>query len=321
MAFIGSMLGGGKQSSTLGATQDQLNTANGQVTNSYDQQQALLQQLQAQNGIGNQTNVFQQQQQLANQLQQQALGGGPNPAQDQLNQNTGNNIAAQSAMMAGQRNSSSNAGLAARNAANQGANMQQQATGQSATMQAQQQISAQQALAQQQQAMGATAGQQVGQLQNAHQGIAQTAIGNQNGLLNNANSQNSAAASANAATGKAIGSLLGAAGSAAGMFFGGPAGAVGAGALAGGLGGTEEHGYSAAPTGQVGGVALSPSQYKFSKGGQVPGKANVAGDSKANDTVNAKLSPGELVIPRSVVQQGPEAVLAFAKKVMEQHDG
>ena len=36
-------------------------------------------------------------------------------------------------------------------------------------------------------------------------------------------------------------------------------------------------------------------------GGHVPGKAKVAGDSLKNDVVNAKLSPGEVVIPRSVM--------------------
>lgn len=40
----------------------------------------------------------------------------------------------------------------------------------------------------------------------------------------------------------------------------------------------------------------------FSKGGMVPGKAPVKGDSPSNDTVHAKLSPGEIVIPRSLTQ-------------------
>lgn len=44
------------------------------------------------------------------------------------------------------------------------------------------------------------------------------------------------------------------------------------------------------------------------KGGHVPGRAQVAGDSPRNDTVHAQLSPGEAVIPRSVVQQNPQAV-------------
>lgn len=37
-------------------------------------------------------------------------------------------------------------------------------------------------------------------------------------------------------------------------------------------------------------------------GGKVPGKDKVKGDSYANDTVNAKLSPGEIVIPVSITQ-------------------
>jgi hypothetical protein len=39
----------------------------------------------------------------------------------------------------------------------------------------------------------------------------------------------------------------------------------------------------------------------FKPGGKVPGQAKVKGDSYANDTVPAKLSPGEVVIPRSVM--------------------
>lgn len=39
-----------------------------------------------------------------------------------------------------------------------------------------------------------------------------------------------------------------------------------------------------------------------SKGGMVPGKANVPGDHPANDTVPVRLSPGELVVPRSIVK-------------------
>lgn len=40
----------------------------------------------------------------------------------------------------------------------------------------------------------------------------------------------------------------------------------------------------------------------FAQGGLVPGKASVFGDSARNDTVPALLSPGELVIPRSIVR-------------------
>lgn len=99
------------------------------------QQQALVNQLNAANGIGNQSQVY-------NQLQQQAAGQGPNPAQAMLAQNTGNNVAAQQALMAGQRGAGSNVGLLARQAAQQGANTQQQAVGQGATLQAQQSLGA-----------------------------------------------------------------------------------------------------------------------------------------------------------------------------------
>lgn len=44
----------------------------------------------------------------------------------------------------------------------------------------------------------------------------------------------------------------------------------------------------------------------MSPGGTVPGRAPAAGDSYANDTVPAMLSPGEIVIPRSIAQ-GPNA--------------
>ena len=47
-------------------------------------------------------------------------------------------------------------------------------------------------------------------------------------------------------------------------------------------------------------------------GGHIGGKAKVDGDSEVNDTVPAMLSPGELVIPRSVPKTGPE-MEKFAK--------
>lgn len=51
-------------------------------------------------------------------------------------------------------------------------------------------------------------------------------------------------------------------------------------------------------------------------GGKVPGKAKKSGDHPANDTVHAMLSPGEIVIPRSLVDD-PER----AKKFIEQIKG
>ncbi len=127
------------------------------------QQGNLAGQLGGANGVGIQTgavgglqNVLAQQQGTANQLQGIANGTGPNPAQAALNQTTGQNVANQAALMAGQRGASSNVGLMARQAAQQGAATQQQAVGQGATMQAQQELGAINALTGQQQAMGAT---------------------------------------------------------------------------------------------------------------------------------------------------------------------
>jgi hypothetical protein len=107
----------------------------GQSQDALKQQQAFLQAVQAQGGLQNQSNVF-------NQLQGVANGTGPNPAQAMLDQATGTNVANQAALMAGQRGGSANAGLLARQAGMQGSNIQQQAAGQGATMQAQQAMSA-----------------------------------------------------------------------------------------------------------------------------------------------------------------------------------
>lgn len=55
----------------------------------------------------------------------------------------------------------------------------------------------------------------------------------------------------------------------------------------------------------------------YAHGGNVPGNAQQAGDSFANDKVPALLSPGEIVVPRSVVQQGHVASAYFVKKAGE----
>ena len=46
-------------------------------------------------------------------------------------------------------------------------------------------------------------------------------------------------------------------------------------------------------------------------GGPVPGQAPVPGDSPMNDTVHARLSPGEFVVPRSIVQNHPEDIASL----------
>jgi hypothetical protein len=137
----------------------------GQTNSNIGQQQALVNALQAQGGVGNQASVMGQQQALANQLAAMARGEGPNPAMAQLANTTGQNVANQAALMAGQRGAGANAGLMARQIGQQGAAAQQQAAGQAAAMRAQQQLNAIGALQGQQGAMANLASQQVAQQQ------------------------------------------------------------------------------------------------------------------------------------------------------------
>lgn len=198
---VSSLFGGG--GNNAGYTADAANITNplqaGQLTESYDQtkdamaaQQHLASQLAAQNGLQNQSDVFGQQQQLANALQMQAQGQGPNPAQQALANSTGQNISQQAALMAGQRGAGANSGLIARQAAQTGAGIQQQAVGQGALMQAQQQLAAQQQLGAQQQAMQGVAGNQVANQMAGQGAVGNMALGNQQNVLGSANAFNNA---------------------------------------------------------------------------------------------------------------------------------
>lgn len=191
MGSVGGMLGlaGGAAGSGFSGPQAaniQTPTTNQQATDAYTsnqnalaQQQSFMQALQGQNGIQNQSNTYSQLQGIAN-------GTGPNPAQAQLAQATGANVANQAALMAGQRGSSQNAGMIARQAAQVGANAQQQSAGQAASLQAQQSLNAIGA-------QGNIAGQQVGNLQNATAQNTQAQQSEQQNLLNAIAGQNNAA--------------------------------------------------------------------------------------------------------------------------------
>lgn len=223
----------------------------------YDNQEALMQALNQANGVGTQNAAIQGLQNTAGMYGNIASGQGPNPAMAMLNQQTGNNIANQTAMMAGQRGAGQNAGMIARQAAQQGGALQQNAVGQGATMQANQQLNALSGLANTQQMFGNIGGAQVGQLQGqqaaaanqanqlAGQQIAQTnqntqaALGNQGQMQNalgaynsanianqgNVNSSNSGAAQSRMGNqGQVLGGLMDAGGMAAGMAHGGQVG-------------------------------------------------------------------------------------------------
>lgn len=57
------------------------------------------------------------------------------------------------------------------------------------------------------------------------------------------------------------------------------------------------------------------------KGAVVPGQAKVNGDSEKNDTVPALLSPGEVVVPRTVVAKGSKAVAKFVAQAIKEKQG
>lgn len=376
---LDTLTGGGQNNSRFTAssanilnptTVEQANTAYGMTQDALAQQQALARALGAQGTQGMDSQTA-----LTNALQQQMAGNGPNPALAQLAQATGANTQNQAALMAGQRGASGNVGLMARQAAMQGGANQQQAAGQAATLQAQQQLAAQQQL----QNLAST---QVGQQSGAVNAYNQAAQGEQGNLLNSINSQNNAnvgmqsninnansgLAQTNANnsakfTSGALNSAGGALSSLAGGFahggmihenpklaqvpmkdrmpmpdhikgmadiyhsnyaFGGPVNEMNSSADLGNPNAIpnvsqvsapgDKEGDSKkkkavpeAPTGGpeeiMSGIEADPAALAMvaSKGALVPGKAKVKGDSEKNDNVPAMLSPGEVVIPRHVM--------------------
>jgi len=170
------------------ATPVQAGTNSAQLNNSYAGVQGALSAAQN-NAYGLNNNTAQgsnTENTLTNAYTNQVNGTGPNPAQAELNQNTGVNIAQSAALAAGQRGGGANAGLIAENAARQGATTQQQAVGQAATLGAQQQIAAEsnlQNLAGSEIAQGTGATQALNSAQQNEQNILQGA----NTSFNNAN--------------------------------------------------------------------------------------------------------------------------------------
>jgi hypothetical protein len=54
----------------------------------------------------------------------------------------------------------------------------------------------------------------------------------------------------------------------------------------------------------------------FAGGGQVPGTPEVDGDTEKNDKVHALLSPGEVVLPRSVAKN-PRKAASFVQGLID----
>ncbi len=332
MGFLGSMLSGSKgagfqaQAPTLmGLTNPgQINQQYGNAQDALKQQQDFLAALKGQNGIANQSDVY-------NRLTGVAEGTGPNPAKAMLNQATGQNVAQTAAQIGSTRGISQNPGMAARQAANAGAGIQQNAVGQGATMQANQSLGA---LGQ----MGNLATQQVGQQAGATQGLNQFTQGEQGQILNAGQGQNTSGIQNAAQQNQANASVAGinAGNQAAGI--GGLFNAAGAAAhIAGFADGGEVPGRGPqsafartmlAKGGKVparvspGEIYLPPTKARAvaagkaspESGEKIRGKAKVKGDSYKNDTVKKTLKEGGIVVPRSVATSGDiEKMAAFVR--------
>lgn len=318
-------------------------------------QQAFLNALGPSGLNAGQAGIFGQQQQLANQYQGLATGQGPNLAQSQLAQNTGQNMQQQAALMGSARGAQSNPGLVTRQAAQAGGNLQQQAVGQSATLGAQQQLAAMQQQGALQNQMAGLASQGVGQQQQAlsqfgtqaqgYQGLYQTGVAQQNQNLAGAQAANvpmytQALANEQKNSAGIMGGLMNAAGGLLMLAGGGQVPAQEPQSILGSFGsafqdtdpgvnsmvqgfGTFGKGLRSALTptpttiGQAGGNDLPSNNIvnTASQGGKINGKANTQGDSKSNDTVPAMLSPGEVVIPRSHIND-PDKAAQFLNSLM-----
>lgn len=149
--------------------------------------------------------------------------------------------------------------------------------------------------------------------------IPQTIFNNQmqknTGIANTQNQNANVAQNQGQQNAGLFGGLLGTAGTVIGGMYGGPAGAAAGGAIGsqagqsfGGSNGppksanTEQY----RPQGYAEGGVIEPC---MKDGGLIPGHPQVGGDSRQNDTVPIKVSPGEAVIPRSQVQQNPMDIM------------
>jgi len=272
-------------------------------------------QLQATTGGAQAGESREQQMQFVKALQDQAAGRGPSLAQTQLTQ-AADAATKKSAGLIGST-TGINPALQARMIAESGANTQLGLAGESGRLRLQEQLSTEgllnQALASarggdlatQQAALTGvgTAGQLAGSEQQRvleQQRLQeQVARGNQEAQLRaaelNAQMQESNAGRATAQSNLRTGGLLSGIGSAAAMVPG----------MFGGGGGT-------------GGSTPDMTPISIARGGMIPGK-----DSEEYDNVHAMLSPGEIVLPRSVTQKGdaPDRAAQFVAEIQKRAKG
>lgn len=233
-----------------------------------------------------------QQQQLSQALMGQAMGTAPSVAQAQLQQAVGNQNAQAATAIGSQRGI--NPALAARLIAQQQAQNTQGMAGQAATAGIQERQAAQGTLAQALQGQRAQdiglaqsqvqAGLGLQQASTQEQGVLQNALAQQNQQLLAQNMGVQQLNSQNFNQAQGINAGVAAQNTDSSNKFGaGVLGGVGAALGLAGMGGGK------------------------AQGGKIEGHAQVEGDDEQNDTVPAMLSPGEIVLPRSVASDADKA--------------
>lgn len=233
-----------------------------------DYGQAIQQALGGNAGQGGQARG--QQEQLVAALTAAMNGQGPSLAQNMLTQATNQNTLQGASLLGSQRGI--NPALAARQIVQNTAAANQSAAGQGATLRATEQLGA---MGQLGNVLSGVRGQDINQVQ-ADTGRVGVLGGLQNAQNNSNISNQLGVQQINADTGNknagVVGNLVG--------------GSMNAGASV------------------LGSLAMAGAA---ARGGVVPGGANVPGDSPANDTELYALSPGEVVVPRSVAKNSDEA--------------
>ncbi len=279
MGFLGSIFGSNNQNQGINNSPQQAQLANTNFGSTLA------------NSLGQAGQVLGQQNNLAQALQAQANGQGVNLGQTQLQSALNQQNQAAAGLIGAQRGLSPQ--LAARQVLQQNAQNNQGAANQSAQLQQQQQLAAQQQLGGVLGQEGSLANQQVGTLGGLQNQQNALNLSQQQGInqINSSNAQQNAALQQQG-TGAGL-NILGGLGQGIAKLF-----------SEGGM----------VPALVSPGEKIIPPGGSADDGGIVPGEAPVDGDSPKNDIVPAKLAPGTMVIPRSVVQgqvADPQAVEKF----------
>lgn len=255
--------------------------------------------------------IYGQQQDLAGALAARARGEGTSIAEMQLQNTLAQNQRAAAGQLAGVRGL--NPAMAQRLLLNQQASLAGQAAGQGAMLRAQEQLAAQQALGQQLASMRGAAGQMYGQA--GQLGLGQEKLGVE---TEEARKQRELAIAEANQRSEQIRQQTQIAANKAYSEDNGLMGDIGSGLIEGGKavasvmkgGGGGSGGYDG---------GLMPNHLKpLAHGGKSEGHLAKM-DNVKNDTIPAMLSPGEMVIPRSIMHSAnpPKAAAKFVKAIME----